>query len=890
MGTAAYLRALLRRVYAGTAEVFDPAAAAAGTPIRRSSVPRLPAAPPQQLEPRLSSVSLQPRAPLSVVMAQQRAHPHSQPLAKAVRVSSSAAEAAPSRLPASHAPQTAAWETLEQVPASAAVRRARSPPPPHLLAQPTEAEAREAVPEAVPSDAPRASSAAVTVKRRTSVSAPAPPPAPLSLPQPQPGIMDASVAAALRALEPLSAAAAAWDTALAPSVALHEARLRGDARRAAQEALPPFDAHQVRSLLAEAAGLVARERAFMLGVGDVGDGGGEEWESDEGDAAPHTALLLADSADADFEQWCSAMRAQVARRAEEETRSAAAEAEAHAQARAPPAPPAQHARGRASAPAGRAAAVVRPAIAPARPAPPPFGSHLPRFPSPPPRARSPSAGAEEGGGGTSRPPPRPRPAGSSPPKGIKLDRLQRRAPLSRRRGGVLHELRLRMERLTAAAAGAAVTATAASLAGQREAAERLQSGSRAAVRYSQHQQPAAPAPPAAADAAGTEVLESLVRTLVASETARAMSELRLRLSASGPSAAALLPPDALHTPTPTPSQTPKGGTPMPLMGSVRAAPSAARRAAERVLSQWRPAEGYGHPGSPMPQGSSGDSSGGRGAQESTPSGSTPSSGWSAAGGALPPRLRHLSPDDGEAASALPASSQAEPEPQVSWPLEEWEAKGAARSSDAAPSPDSLTAAAQAPSPEGSPPYAQQQQQPEAAYAVGDWTPLALTQPSLRLSGAEGRWLSDGALAGPALLGAGSPGTRRLLRDWQLAPLTEGLPLSRRTAALSPDSSDGSAEEDVAAALAPSCSEGEEEGGLGEAGQLRSWRVQQLALRRSQLAASRRRRDAARTRPHEADADAASERSHSSSSGTGGSNPTGLEVMQSVVARLRLPRE
>jgi hypothetical protein len=701
--------------------------------------------------------------------------------------------------------------------------------------------------------------------------------------------MEPNVSAAMRKLDPLRVAAASWTSTAAPAAVRREVDLRAEGRRAVLGSLSPFDADPLFALLSQAQAAVSSSQAFMA------------CEAPEGVEAPtprvDIQVLVADSPDVDFPAFAAHTQAAVDQRAAEETRAVAAHLEAaHA---------AQQEEARSRTAGRRGGVPARPraaaAPAPAQPAqgaaaaqqrvlPFAFGSNQPRFP--PPKAPDASGAAPEAGLGeddaaaldvyTSL---GTRMLGLQPPgtpgrgRGIRVERPppMRRPGAGRHRTSLVAELRARMERVTAAAAAAAVTATATSLASQHETAIRSAAAQLASSQQGEQQQQvaamhaqliqhlqaqeerlkkgsaggrASTGPGVGLDA---DAVESLIRDIVAVETARAMADLRVRLLATAPSVAQAVPAPAgdrgasaqapgLDTPArERTAMTPPWGTPQPLLGSVRGVrPSAARRAAERVLSEWHSQLEPGTWGAPTPDASTSSEDPRRpagSAHEAPWSSSTPSSGWSGAA-PLPPRLRGRATPGGSE-SSFPRQSDVD----LGWvELQSADAK------DRSP-PDSLPSPPQDSPPDEGGPMPPADEHPWATLA----SPLPLTQPSLREAAAANKAAT--MLDSPPA----TPQHHRLLREWQMSPAEVPRLLDGEAVAGGHNVLLGDSEE-------------EDDDGFDQ-----PFYAREHALRRAQAAA-------------QAAAMGGADDSQSVMSHSSGSEPTGVEVLQSVVARLRLPAE
>ena len=928
VGAAAYLRNLLRRVYTGAggggAPVFDAAGAAESAVLRRTSQHASEHAP----APRLSTAP-EPRVPLKVVMQPRPADapaaapeggqtaslavPEDGASAPQLRVSSSrvavpTAPALPSewQLRESQPPVSAPTWGHGGRPSTGGAPRLSSAAQPRLSSAARAPASRRSQPgdaAQTEAEAPKqahlisAPTVELAVEQPQAVTAPQaapPPPPPPTAEQasvrPSRGVMEPNVSAAMRKLDPLRLAAASWTSTVAPAAVRREVDLRAEGRRAVLASLSPFDADPLFALLSQAQVAVSASRAFMA------------CEAPEGVDAPtprvDIQVLVADSPDVDFPAFAAHTQVAVDQRAAEETREAAARMEAaHAAQQ-------EEVRSRTTGRRGGAPARLRTATAPAPAQPaqgaaaaaPPrvlpfaFGSNQPRFP--PPKAPDASGGAQEAGLGedddvaadvfTSL---GARMLGLQPPgtpgrsRGIRMERPPpaRRPGAGRHRTGLVAELRARMERVTAAAAAAAVTATATSLASQHETAIRSAAAQLASSQQGEQQQQvaamhaqliqhlqaqeerlkssgggeASAAPGVGLDAGA---VEALIRDVVAVETARAMADLRVRLLATAPSAAQAVPAPAgergttaqapgLDTPArERTAMTPPWGTPQPLLGSVRGVrPSAARRAAERVLSEWHSQLEPGAWGAPTPDTSTSSEEpcrpgGASPALEAPWSSSTPSSGWSGAA-PLPPRLRGQATPGGDSERSFPRQSDVD----LGWvELQSADAK------DRSP-PDSLPSP-----PQDSPPHESGHMPPADEHPWATLaSPLPLTQPSLRAAAAANN---------AATVSHSPPATpqHRLLREWQMSPvevprLPDGDAVTGGHNVLLGDS-----EEENDDAFDP------------------PYDTREHALRRAQAASAAM---------GGAD-DAQSVVSHHSS----GSEPTGVEVLQSVVARLRLPAE
>ena len=929
VGAAAYLRTLLRRVYTGGGvPVFDAAGAAESAVLRRTS---LHASEPAS-GARLSAAAPEPRVPLKLVMQPRAAEPGGahgaapeagQTATQAVpedgapapqlRVSSSrvvvpAAPALPSewQLRESQPPPASgpAWGNGRQSTAGGAARRssasqprlssaARAPAP--RRSQPGDAVLGEAEAHKLAQEPPAAAVEQAVEQPQAVAAAPwhAPPAAPAAAEQapqrPSRGLMEPSVSAAMRKLDPLRVAAASWTSTAAPAAVRREVDLRAEGRRAVLGSLSPFDADPLHALLTQAQAAVSASRSFMAGVSVDG-------QADVEAPTPRVDIrvLVADSPDVDFPAFAAHTQAAVDQRAAEETRAVAAHLEAGRKAQQEE----EQARGRARrggaplrprtaappAPAAGAGAAAQPRALPFA-----FGSNQPRFP--PPKAddqpgAAPGPGEEDAAAADVYASLGARMLGLQPPgtpgrgKGIRVERPAARRPAAgRHRTNLVAELRARMERVTAAAAAAAVTATATSLASQHDTAIRSAAAQLANSQQGEQQQQLATMHAqliqhlqtqeerlkgsAAAGRASTSgvgldanAVEALIRDIVTVETARAMADLRVRLLATAPSAAQAAPgpggergtaaePHSQDTPArERTAMTPPWGTPQPLLGSVRGVrPSAARRAAERVLSEWHSQLEPGGWGAPTPDSSSSDDPrrpGAAAAHEAPWSSSTPSSGWSGAA-PLPPRLRDRATPAGESERSFPHQSDVD----LGWV----ELQSAGKSP-----PESLPSPPQDSPPEEGGPMAPADDHPWATLA----SPLPLTQPSLRASAA------PGAAASAAVVSHSTPPAtpqhHRLLRDWQMSPAeVPRLPGG-------PDAEAVIAGHNVLL--------GESEDDDDDDGFDAPYDTREHALRRAQAAAS----------AQGGGDDAQSVLSQHSS----GSEPTGVEVLQSVVARLRLP--
>ena len=711
VSTAAYLRTLLRRVYSGSAApaVFDPAVAAEHSKSRRSTVADATLVPAPV--PRLSSMLPEPRPPL-LLAVQPRVQYHAPQLASRqpgppVHRSALTGGAASSSGGGSSAVAPLAVSTTRRRVSATAAMQDKAPAQAaegsalHVYVDATASTGIVAANAPEPSNvAPRSTVAAESqaAEAGTRVLAGS--------------TMDSSVMSALRKLDPLRMAASSWTSSAAPAAVRREVDLRAEGRRAVLGALPSFHTEPLHALLDDARAAVSAERDFMspCTTSSVAD-------MPEVDvlAAPEEQLLV-DSPEEDFEAFAARISAAVDQRASEEMRAAAGNV--GAQRRAQMEADKDNARTitrLGARPVTRATSQPRgPVLA--------FGSNLPRFPQAAPTLQGPAvADAESQDVGSFLAPLTPArtirgsalaltsSASGAGVRGVRVGRssfgripMSARSAARNRRTGLVAEIRARMERVTAAAAAAAVTHTAATLASQHEAAIRAAAAQLSATEQQEQAAQLAEVQSQLLDALlmqqsgdggargglplDAEAVKVLVRDIVASETARAIADMRARVLASASSALAPLAPQQA-TPVraqgshqaPSSTMTPPGGTPQPLLGSVTRhgmQPSAARVAAERVLAEWSLDASVLEP-VPTPA-SSGSSSGGRAPpttgvttrhmHDGTPatwSSSTPSSGLSGAA-PWPPRLRDVdTPTPGDATGDV-VDAQSQRDIDLAW--------------------------------------------------------------------------------------------------------------------------------------------------------------------------------------------------------------------------------